>query len=218
MSVWAGATGLAFLAGGYTDQAGPAEFTEALKQITAKLLGYQNEAGYFDDGNKSRMYGHGFATLFLAELYGMSLERDQDIRGNLRRAIDVIEKSQSSEGGWDYHPALQFHRDLPLSREPPTLHAYSDTSITVCQTMALRAARNLGLEVSEAVVARAQKYITSAQNPDGGFRDVVRFSASSNALDTGWAAVALQLAGLSSGGTGGGGGGRFCMITAETSP
>ncbi len=42
--------------------------------------------------------------------------------------------------------------------------------------------------------SKAVAFIVSSQNSDGGFRDSVRFSENSNALDTGWAAVALQLA------------------------
>src|SRR5262245_26334653 len=63
--------GLAFLAGGYTDKEGP--YTETVRLATRCLLSYQNEQGYFDD-RESRMYGHGFATLYLAELHGMSGE------------------------------------------------------------------------------------------------------------------------------------------------
>ena len=101
------------------------------------------------------MYGHGFATLYLAELYGESAGRDRTIRDSLQRAIRVIERSQHREGGWDYLPNKK---------------GDSDTSITVCQTMALRAARNLGLSVSARVIRHAQLYISKAQNSDGGFR------------------------------------------------
>lgn len=54
----------------------------------------------------------------------------------------------------------------------------------------------------------ATSFIISQQNSDGGFRDIIRFSSGSNALDTGWAATALQLntAPCTIGGTGGGGG------------
>lgn len=36
-------------------------------------------------------------------------------------------------------------------------------------------------------------FILSHQNPDGGFRDSIRSSRASNALDTGWVAIGLQL-------------------------
>jgi prenyltransferase beta subunit len=41
----------------------------------------------------------------------------------------------------------------------------------------------------------ADNYIISQQNADGGFRDVSRSSTISNPLDTGWAALGLQLGG-----------------------
>ncbi len=46
--------------------------------------------------------------------------------------------------------------------------------------------------------SKALAYVLSQQNSDGGFRDTSRLGAGSNALDTGWAAVALQL-GLTAG-------------------
>jgi len=53
----------------------------------------------------------------------------------------------------------------------------------------------------------ADGFIRQQQNPDGGFRDIIRSSSGSNALDTGWAAVGLQLGGSTccSGESGGGG-------------
>ncbi len=44
-------------------------------------------------------------------------------------------------------------------------------------------------------VSEALHFIPLQQSSDGGFRDIIRFSSGSNALDTGWAAIALQLAG-----------------------
>ena len=41
----------------------------------------------------------------------------------------------------------------------------------------------------------ADNYILSQQNADGGFRDISRSSTGSTPLDTGWAAIALQLGG-----------------------
>ena len=151
--------GLAFLTGGYTEKEGGKDYAKSIQKCTTTLLSLQNRQGYFRDRH-SRMYGHGFATLFLAELYGMSGERSAQVRNALKRAIHVIEKSQSKEGGWDYEPGVRF------GGEPPTS---SDTSITVCQTMALRAAKNLGLEIDLRVIQRAKSYILKAQNSDGGF-------------------------------------------------
>ena len=43
-----------------------------------------------------------------------------------------------------------------------------------------------------AQASAAIAFVLSQQNSDGGFRDAHRFSSGSNALDTGWAAMALQ--------------------------
>ena len=75
------------------------------------------------------MYSHAFASLFLAEIYGMT--HRQDVRTKLQAAVDFIVRSQNAEGGWRY---------VPLARE-------SDMSIVVCQVLALCAARNIGIRV-----------------------------------------------------------------------
>jgi len=152
--------GMALLAGGYTDKTGPEEYVAALKLNTSTLLRYQKKNGYIDDGD-SKMYGHGFATLYLAQLYGMSASKDSGIRKSLERAIRLIERAQGKEGGWDYLPA----GTGVLSKR----NTNGDTSITVCQTMALRAARNLGIAVDASVVDNAKRYIQRAQLTDGGF-------------------------------------------------
>ena len=149
--------GIAFLAGGVTEKSGPTSYSGALRRCTEALLKRQDDSGYFNDG-RSQMYGHGFATLYIAELYGMGGDREKRLQDALRRAIRVIERSQGTDGGWDYEP---------LGGERT---GASDTSITVCQTMALRAARNLGIVVDKGVVNAARRYIQRAQNPDGGFR------------------------------------------------
>jgi len=64
-------------------------------------------------------------------------------------------------------------------------------------------------DASEAAVA--DTFILQQQNTDGGFRDIIRSSTGSNALDTGWAAIALQLGG-STCCNGGGGGGRLYIM------
>ncbi len=46
------------------------------------------------------------------------------------------------------------------------------------------------------LAANAVTFILSQQDASGGFRDIIRFSPADNALDTGWAAIALQIGGL----------------------
>lgn len=149
-----GLAGLAFLACGHTPKQGT--YAPQLRLGLRRLLSYQDDSGYFNDG-KSSMYGHGFATLYLAEVLGMWGEprEEQQLREALKKAVGLIERSQSSHGGWDYSP------------DPGGM---ADCSITVCQTMALRAARNIGLAIDARVVDAAFRYIRAAQAENGGFR------------------------------------------------
>jgi Squalene-hopene cyclase C-terminal domain len=101
------------------------------------------------------MYEHGFGTLFLSEVYGMVQDRPlrDQLHETLKRAIKLIVQSQNSEGGWRYSP---------VSRD-------ADVSVTICQIMALRAARNAGFFVAKATVDRCTSYVKNCQNRDGGF-------------------------------------------------
>ncbi len=105
------------------------------------------------DTSHGPMYGHGFATLFLGEIYGQS--PDPRAREALIKAVRLIVTTQNVEGGWRYHPR-------PFD---------ADVSVTICQVMALRAARNGGISVPKETIERAITYVKQCQNPtDGGFR------------------------------------------------
>lgn len=145
--------GMAWLSNGSTPDRGP--YGAEVSKVTDFLLENTEESGFISvDGAASHgpMYGHGFATLFLAEVYGMS-PRD-DLRDKLSRAVDLIVRTQNDEGGWRYQPRK----------------ADADLSVTICQVMALRAARNAGLRVPNATVDKCVEYVRRSQNPDGGFR------------------------------------------------
>lgn len=102
------------------------------------------------------MYGHGFSTMFLAEVYGMEEDpkRQKKIHRILTRAWKLTARSQSYAGGWLYAPD----------------DAGDEGSVTVTQVQALRACRNAGVAVDPKVIAKAVKYIADSQNPDGGIR------------------------------------------------
>ena len=98
------------------------------------------------------MYGHGFATLALAEIYGMT--KRPDLRGKLESAVQLILSAQNPEGGWRYRPDA----------------TDADISVTAVQVLALRAAHNAGIKVPEETVRKALGYIKRCQNnSDGGF-------------------------------------------------
>ncbi len=98
------------------------------------------------------MYEHGFSTLFLAEVYGMTHLSGLDEK--LRRAVHLIVRTQNDQGGWRYQP----------------VRSDADISVTICQVMALRSARNAGIAVPKSTIDRAVDYVRRSQNSDGGFR------------------------------------------------
>lgn len=97
------------------------------------------------------MYEHGFATLALAELYG--LEDDPDLDRKLRKAVDLIIRAQSPRGGWRY------------TAEPVD----QDLSVTVVQVVALRAANNAEIPVPKRTFEKAIRYVRTCACPEGGY-------------------------------------------------
>ena len=148
-----GLSGMAFLANGSTPTRGP--YAKQVNRCIEYLLSQTNDAGFIaapDATSRGPMYGHGFATLFLCEVYGMSTQ--PELRDRLGLAVELIVRSQNDEGGWRYQP------------QPND----ADMSMTVCQVMALRAARNAGIAVPRETINKAIAYVKSCQNADGGFR------------------------------------------------
>jgi len=138
--------GMAFLAGGHVP--GRGEYGQQVERAVDYILKHAGDDGYITD-NETRMYSHAFATLFLAEIYGMT-ERE-DVRQVLDRAVDLIVASQNSQGGWRYTPHS----------------ADADMSVTVCQVMALRAARNIGIQVPVETIDRAVQYVKKSAVREG---------------------------------------------------
>ena len=65
---------------------------------TGAYGGYINDASRGEDG---RMHAHGYATLFLCEVYGTSRQELQPrLRRAIARAIKVIQDAQTEDGGW----------------------------------------------------------------------------------------------------------------------
>ncbi len=160
---------LAFMEAGNLPNRGP--YGENVARALKFVLGSCQESGLIvSDDSQSPMYGHGFATLFLGEVYGMTPEGDPGrdaVKEKLQKAIGLIEKSQSTQpgndGGWRYQP-------VPYD---------ADISVTICQVMALRAARDAGIYVHPATMDRAIKYVQACQNPDGGFSYMARMGGGS---------------------------------------
>jgi hypothetical protein len=148
---------LAMMAGGH--QPGRGVYGDVVTRSLRYVLNQDDGRGYLLSRagySHGPMYGHGFGTLFLAEVHGMVQDRElrERLRETLRRAIKLIVESQNREGGWRYQPG---------SRD-------ADVSVTICQIMALRAARNAGFYVPKSTVDRCIQYVKNCQNHDGGFR------------------------------------------------
>lgn len=147
-----GLAGLAFMSSGSTP--GRGMYGENVERCVKFVLASTQESGFISINSAAihgPMYGHGFATLFLAEVYGMS--PDPAVREKLVKAVKLIVDTQNSEGGWRYKP--QRHE--------------ADISVTICQVMALRAAKNAGIYVPSETIDRCTEYVKRSQNPDGGF-------------------------------------------------
>lgn len=174
-----GLAGLAFISDGHTP--GRGQYGEAVKKCVDFILSTSSESGLLaSETSHGPMYGHGFATLFLAEAYGMSPQ--PQIREVLRKAVRLIIATQNEEGGWRYQP----------------VKADADISVTICQVMALRAARNAGIHVPKSTIDRAVDYVRKSQNPDGGFRYMLNSGGSAFARSAAGVA-SLQYAGIYSG-------------------
>ena len=132
---------MAFLAGGYLP--GRGAYGKAVERGLDFVLGCVKDDGYVTAGG-TRMYSHAFATLFLAEVYGMT--HREDVRHKLQKAVDIIVRCQNPQGGWRYEPFAP----------------ESDMSIVVCQVLALRAARNIGIRVAKSTVDRAAQYVVDS--------------------------------------------------------
>lgn len=146
-------TGMAIMSAGSLPNRGP--HGDRVARCLDFVLAHCQESGYIvHEGFPSYgpMYGHGFATMFLAECCGNSSRAD--LRPKLAAAVALIVRTQNEEGGWRYMPER-----VPLA----------DVSVTVTQVMALRAARNAGVQVPRETIDRAIAYIRGCQNPDGGF-------------------------------------------------
>jgi hypothetical protein len=146
-----GVVGLAILsmmAHGDDPQSGP--YSRPIRQgLDFILTQMDRRTGYI--GNS--MYNHGFATLALAEAYGMV--DDPRLGPALKQAVDLILTSQARnpQGAWRYSPES----------------VDADTTVSGAQVVALFAARNAGIKVPDDAIEKALRFFRRCQGADGGF-------------------------------------------------
>ena len=138
---------LPFLGNAETHQAGPhaAALDKALKWLIAR----QDQFGTWPESMATQMYAHAMSTIVLCEAF--TLSDDQTLRAPAQKAVNFILSIQDLEtAGWRYHSDDE-----------------GDTSVTGWQLMALRVARDAGLEVPENAFTDAMSFLDSVQEaPD----------------------------------------------------
>jgi hypothetical protein len=102
-------------------------------------------------------YGHGYAMMFLACIYGEEEEgpRRTKLEDILTRAAKFSRDMQTSRGGWGYVSAKEGGD-------------FDEGSTTVSQVQGLRAVRNAGIPVPPEVIKDAINYLKKATSPQGG--------------------------------------------------
>ena len=147
---------LAFLASGSTPHQGP--YAGRIRRGLNYIRRSCSRSGFFTGHGGSGMYGHGFATLFVAEAIGMLRDPDEieETRDVLRRAVTLLEQSQNSFGGWNSGPDGRQTDD-------------GSGAIAIMQITALRAARNVGIQVDSKTVSRAKKYLQEMTSNQGWY-------------------------------------------------
>lgn len=142
---------LAFMANGHVPNRGL--YGPEVAKGVRNLLASAREDGYLVGPRGGNMYCHGMAALALTQVWGMT--GDEEVKKVLKKAIDLIVKTQNHEGGWRYEPA-------------PT---GADISVTIMQVMALRGAKDSGLHVPDETMKKAVAYINRCRDPrSGGYR------------------------------------------------
>jgi hypothetical protein len=116
--------------------------------------------GYFGKADGSRMYGQAIVVVALTQAYG--LEEDPARRAAMRvvlvKAVKVIldaqavKKDATHVGGWRYEPTS----------------TDSDLSASAGNAIALRAARDIGLDVPQTAIDAAAAYIKRCANATAG--------------------------------------------------
>ncbi|RME83312.1 MAG: prenyltransferase [Planctomycetota bacterium] len=142
------------------------------KDSTGKIKYRPGLGIWLNDGEEQgRMHAHCYATLFLAEVYGLlrKKKQEQEVKIILKGAIQCLLQSQTygvvyrngkrmEWGGWGY-----YHKYEPKNNE-------DEASTTVCALQALRAARNAGIFVPKSAINRAINYVKLCIKKDGSFR------------------------------------------------
>ena len=167
-----GMAGMCFLMEGSNLREG--KYSDQIQKAVDWLIARQQHTGLIGDPRDPRegmnyMHAQGFATLFLARVYGEAEDSGQQkkIERCLTKAVEFICKAQTHRkhklpegkevdiGGWGYVSATDSN-------------SFDEGSVTVTQLQALRAARNAAIPVPKETINRALAYLEACTTPAGG--------------------------------------------------
>ncbi|MCA9135711.1 MAG: terpene cyclase/mutase family protein [Planctomycetales bacterium] len=133
---------LAFMGAGSTHRGG--EYQKELWRAVKWLVDQQDRKGFMagQAAEHEKMYAQAQAMIALCELYAMT--GDSWIRPYAQRSCDFAAAAQAPQGGWRYQPRFD-----------------SDTSVTGWFVMGLKSGEAAGLEVSEYIWPKVEKYLDS---------------------------------------------------------
>jgi len=176
-AVAASLAGRAFLMSGGT---GPSDdYREAYEKSLRYVLEKVNTEGIVKEPEGSvaaTMYNEAYVATFLAHAYRH--HKDPKTLEKLEAMVSVILNAQNDDGAWRY----QFKK------------GDGDSSVTSCAMIALRAAKDAGLDVPPEALDKGSAYLLRLQNDDGGFRYTAAPSGSAFPRSAA-AAAALSAAG-----------------------
>lgn len=158
--------GMAWLCEGSTVSQG--KYREEIRKAVDFLVKRSNKGGPRhglvgnpdNPGESGRyMYGHGFAILFLASAYGEeeNMQRREELKEVITRAVTYCGSAQSSHGGWYY----------TAKGDPPGMDN-DEGSVTVTQMQGLRACRDAGIPVPKEIMEKGFDYLKKSTDQQGG--------------------------------------------------
>ncbi len=194
-----------------------------LSSVAPKLLSFQQPNGGFKGYFDPRLSQQVTSSVDTAmALWGL-INAKAIPASSQTPAINYLFSLQNPDGSFNLTQRVRSDPLYSLGPEPISITALvtlilKDASFTVNDTHVSLALKYLGTAASvnfnshvyaasfsalaftfyynPTLAAKAVNFVLSQQDPSGGFRDTIRFSPADNALDTGWAAIALQLSGL----------------------
>ena len=129
---------LAFMGAGSTHQQGP--YAEQVRRGLYYLQGQARETSLGTDLQNGSMYGHGIATLAIAEAFVLS--GDEELRPLAEGTAFFCFGSRHSSGGWGYLPG-----------------GPADITLTAWQIVAIKTAEQRGVGIPTDLIPKAQQFV-----------------------------------------------------------